>query len=418
MLKAYPRHSVDISGREYWEMLSRIFSFYVSNGAASGDFEQVFREYIGVPYAVSIPSARLGLFLIFKHFALPEGSEIIISPFTHWSIFSVIKACRLKPVFVDIDEGTFNIDPREVKKVINKNTKVLILTHMWGQPCDMDPFLELKKEFGIKVIEDCAMACGATYKGRQAGSFADASIFSFGKAKAIATFGGGMLCTNDRGIYEEARRSTAAFRYEHPVALASNLLSSVIANILTRPRVFFLSIYPVMRAFCLKDPYNPMEQRKDVAIFADSVPEQWKIKMSDLQAVLGMEQLRGLDAKNRKRMANAQILNEILQGTGGIAIPLAVPGAGHTYLYYALLVKKRTSLEDIRKILIRHRVDSQLNELTTAKELAVFGADSKDYPVFHRVSESLLIIPNGIYLSRDDARYVGNTVKRALDLVD
>jgi len=140
--------------------------------------------------------------------------------------------------------------------------------------------------------------------------------------------------------------------------------------------------------------------------------------MSDLQAVLGMQQLRDLDIKNRKRIAHAAILNEILHGTDGIAAPLPIPGAVHTYLYYALLIKKQTSLNEIRKILLKHRVDSQLNELTTAKELAVFGADSKDYPVFDKVSGSLLIIPNGIYLDSEDCRYVGTTVKRVLDSVD
>lgn len=418
MFKAYPRHSVDISGREYWRILSLISSLRMSKGSCLGNFEQAFKEYTGTPYAVSIPSARLGLYLLFKYFSFPEGSEVIISPFTHWSIFAVIKACRLKPVFADIDEDTYNIDPKAAKKAVNKNTKILILTHMWGQPCDIDPFIGMKEEFGIKIIEDCAMACGATYKNRKAGSFGDASIFSFGKAKAISTFGGGMLCTNDKGIYEEAMRSTAEFNYEHPVALSVNLFNSAVANILTRPRLFFMSIYPVMRTLNIRDPYNPIEHKKDASVFLDSIPEQWKTRMSNLQAAVGIEQLKELDANNQKRMDNARLLNEILCGSKGISLPLSIPGASHIYLYYALRYKKNTPLDEVRRILINNRIDSQLNELTTSRELKVFGVDSRDYPVFDKVSGNLLIIPNGIYLTEDDIHYVGNTFRKVIESLE
>ncbi len=418
MLKAYPRHSVDISWREYADIAAWLFVPRRQREGALPVFERAFKAYVGTPYAIAMPSARLGLLLLFKHFAFPTGAEVIISPFTHWSIFSVIKACRLKPVFVDIDEGTFNIDPEKARKAINKNTKALILTHMWGYPCDMDSFLSLRQEFGIKIIEDCAMACGATYKDRKVGSFGDAAIFSFGKAKAIATFGGGMLCTHDAGIDEQARRYAAGFHDEHPVSLAVNVASSMAANILTRPALFFLSIYPVMRFFNIKDPYNPMEHGKDAAVFPDTLPDAWKIRMSGLQAVVGMRQLKDLDSRNSQRMRHAQVLNEILRHAPGIAVPLSSADAGHIYLYYALLVNKRASLDDIRKRLICCGVDSQLNELTTARELAVFGADSRDYPVFHRVSTRLLIIPNGVYLNTQDIQYVGRTLKKILEVMD
>jgi len=148
------------------------------------------------------------------------------------------------------------------------------------------------------------------------------------------------------------------------------------------------------------------------------LPEQWKTRMSSLQAIVGSEQLKELDIKNSLRMVNADVLNKILKGSNGVDVPLPSLGARHIYLYYALLITKRASLDDIREKLIRNRIDSQSNELTTAKDLAVFGAESKDYPVFNRVSESILIIPNGIYLSIEDVHYVGNTVKRVLDTIE
>jgi dTDP-4-amino-4,6-dideoxygalactose transaminase len=413
MWKAYPRHSVDISAKEH----AAIFAWPLRPHPASlvGDLEAAFRGYIGVPYAVTMPSARLGLAMLFEHFALPPGSEIIMTPFTHWSIFAVIKASGLKPVFADIDPSTFNIDPVQVRKAISKNTRALILTHMWGQACDMAAFMDLKREFDLKVIEDCAMACGATYAGAQVGSFGDAAIFSFGKAKAIAAFGGGMLCTRDAGIHEAARRYTATFTPERPLTVLANVASSVVANILTRPRMFYVSIYPVMRLFHIRDPYNPLEHRKDAAAFLDHLPMEWKRRMAPLQAAIAMEQLRTLDARNAHRAAHARRLNALIDGARDVVIPSEADGARHIYLYYALLVRKRTPLDDIRQSLLSRGVDTQLNELTSARELAVFGADSRDYPVFHEVSTKLLVIPNGIYLDDADIQYVGKTVRQVLD---
>lgn len=418
MFKAYPRHSVDITRKEYRIILSLLFSPRILKGGFVRKYELKFSEYIGVRYAISMPSARLGLYMLFKYFNFPVGSEVIITPFTHWSIFAVIKSCKLKPVFVDIDKTSYNIDPNLVKKYINRKTKLLILTHMWGQTCEMDSLLEVKKQFDIKIIEDCAMACGSSYKNQKAGSFGDASIFSFGKAKAISTFGGGMLCTNNQDIHKFALRFSADFHYEKPIFLIVRIINSVIANILTRPHFFYLSFYPVLKFLKIRDPYNPIEHKKDTPIFSDKIPEDWKIKMSNIQAAVGIEQLKNLDKRNEKRIENAMVINDVLSNTNGINIPLAMPDTKHIYLYYAALIKKNVCLDYIRRKLINLRVDSQLNELTTSKELEVFGARSNDYPVFKNVSQNLLVIPNGIYLSRDDAFYIGSTFKKVIESIN
>lgn len=417
MFKAYPRHSVDISRKEYEKILSLLLSSKMLNGNYVSRFESLFAEYVNVRYAISMPSARLGLYALIKYFSFPEGSEVIMTPFTHWSIFSVIKSCRLKPVFVDIDESTYNITPAMVKNNITKKTKLLIITHMWGQPCEMDNFLNIKREFGIKIIEDCAMASGATYNNKKVGSFGDASIFSFGKAKSISTFGGGMLCTGNNAIHDGIRNIMLDFKDEKRSALLVNIINAVMANILTKPPVFFMSLYPVMRFLRLRDPYNPIEHRKNTSIFLDDIPNEWKIKYSNIQAAIGIEQLKNLDLRNKKRMENSDFLNELLSDIEGIGLPLARPGIRHIYLYYALLIKRNINLDTIRRKLLTMGVDSQLNELTSSKELEIFGVNSKEYPVFNRISQNLLIIPNGINLDRRDIEYVGTAFKKTWQLL-
>jgi dTDP-4-amino-4,6-dideoxygalactose transaminase len=408
---------VDITKKEYAITLSLLLSSRMLEGEYVRKFESMFAEYITTRYAISMPSARLGLYLLFKYFNFPEGSEVIITPFTHWSIFAVIKSCRLRPVFVDIDAKTCNIDHELVRKYINKNTKLLILTHMWGGSCQMDAFLKVKNDFNVKIIEDCAMACGATYRNQKAGSFGDASIFSFGKAKAISTFGGGMLCTNEQEIFEFIKSASNDFVFEKSSALATSIINSAIANILTRPEIFFFSLYPVLRFLNIRDPYNPIEHKKDTSSFLDEIPRDWKVKLSNIQAAVGIEQLNNLDRHNQKRIENALILNEALRDIDGIGIPSTMPETKNIYLYYTVLIKKKVTLGGLREYLIARRIDSQLNELTSSKELKVFGANSEDYPVFKDVSQNLLILPNGIYLSKNDALYVGRAFKEALESI-
>lgn len=411
MFKAYPRHSVDISSKEYAKILFLLFSRKMLNGNYVSRFESLFAEYINVPYVISMPSARLGLYALLKYFDFPAGSEVIMTPFTHWSIFSVIKSCGLKPVFVDIDEYTYNITPAMVKDNITKKTRLLIITHIWGQPCEMDGFIDIKKEFGIKIIEDCAMACGATYNNKKVGSFGDASIFSFGKAKAISTFGGGMLCTGNSAIQDGIRNIILDFKDGKRSPLLVNIINAVLANILTKPPIFFMSLYPIMRLFNLRDPYNPIEHKKDASIFLDDIPNEWKTKYSNIQAAVGIEQLKNLDLRNEIRIENSGFLNELFSDIKGIGLPLARPEVKHIYLYYALLIKRNIILDTIRKKLLTMGVDSQLNELTSSNELEIFGVNSKDYPVFNRISRNLLIIPNGINLNRRDIEYVGSAFK-------
>ncbi len=396
-------------------ILSLLFSAKIINGDYIYDFESEFARYVGVKYAISIPSARLGLYLALKYYAFPKGAEVIMTPFTHWSIFTVIKAYGLKPVFVDIDADSHNIEPAMVRKHINKNTKLILLTHMWGRPCEMDDFMALKNEYGIKIIEDCAMAAGAQYAAQKVGSFGDASIFSFGKAKAINTFGGGMFCTNSGLMSEEIRKECSFFCAEKRLPLSITIASSIAANILTQPRAFFFTIYPVVRFLNIADPYNPMEHRKDAPIVADKIPDEWKVKFANIQAAVGISQLRALDQRNEKRIANAKLFQSILGGTKDINIPVCPPGRKHIYLYYAVHIKKRVALNHIRRKLIGHGIDSQLNELTGPGELKAFGANADDYPVFKNISGNLLIIPNGIYLDRQDILYIASKFKEILE---
>ncbi len=414
MLKAYPRHSVDITKHDYKRMLAFLFAPRSVKAGYLKRFEQSFAGYIGTRFALSMPSARLGLYVVLKYFNFPEGTEVIITPFTHQSIFTVLKTFRLKPVFVDIDPKTHNTNPSLVKQCISEKTRLMVLTHMWGQACDMDAFMTLKEEYGLKIIEDCAMAAGAVYKGKKVGSYGDASIFSFGKAKAICAFGGGMLCLNDEKMHEFVASVIKDFQPPRPFSLVFSVINSVVANVLTRPRCFFLSLYPVMRLFNLRDPYNPVEHKKDSEVILEQMPEEWKVRLSSFQAAIGLEQLKTLEERNDRRTQNARILNYALKDVPDIGLPETSERGQHIYLYYAVHIKKKTDLDNLRKKLLARAVDTQLNELTNPEQLSIFGADSGSFPVFDKISPNILVIPNGIMLNEQDIHAVAQAVRECL----
>jgi perosamine synthetase len=260
------------------------------------------------------------------------------------------------------------------------------------------------------------MACGAEYKGKKAGSFGDASIFSFGKAKAISTFDGGMLCTDNPGISGYIGSACGDFHYRSRRELFVKIVNSIVANLLTRPAAFFFTLYPVLKYLKMRDPYNPMEHRKDSLSILNQVPSSWKTRFANIQAAVGLEQLRTIERRNQKRIENAGILNEALRDVKEIEIVSTPPSVKNIHLYYPVFIKGEFDINKIRRVLIKFGVDSQLNELTTPQQLEIFGATPRDYPVFNEISHRLLVIPNGIYLTGEDARYVASTFKRVMAL--
>jgi hypothetical protein len=153
-------------------------------------------RYHGVPHAIGVANGTDALLLALRALGIGAGDEVITTPFTFIATAEVAGLLGAVPVFVDVDPDTFNIDPALIEKAVTKRTKALIPVHLFGQPCDMDPILAVAKRHGLKVIEDCAQAFGARYKGKIVGTLGDAACFSFFPSKNLACYGdGGMVIT-------------------------------------------------------------------------------------------------------------------------------------------------------------------------------------------------------------------------------
>jgi len=169
-------------------------------------FEQEVTEYLGVKHAIGLNSGTDALVIGLRALGVGPGDEVITTPFTFFATAEAISLVGAKPVFVDIDPRTFNIDPALIPAAITERTRAIVPVHLYGQAADMDPILAVAKEHGLKVLEDTAQAFGGEYRGRKLGAIGDAGAFSFFPTKNLGGFGdGGLLATDDDGVAEMAR---------------------------------------------------------------------------------------------------------------------------------------------------------------------------------------------------------------------
>ena len=168
-------------------------------------FEREFAEFTGVKHAVTLANGTVALELALLALGVGAGDEVVVTPRTFLASASCVVLRGAKPVFADVDRDSGNITAASIRAALTPLTKAIIPVHLGGWPCDMDPILESARERGIKVIEDCAQAHGARYKGRPVGSMGDVAAFSFCQDKIMTTAGeGGMLLTNGEDLWEQA----------------------------------------------------------------------------------------------------------------------------------------------------------------------------------------------------------------------
>ena len=253
-------------------------------------FEAAFAEYHGVRHAIAVNSATSGLHAALAACEAGPGDEVIVPPYTFTATATAVLHHNAIPVFADVDPVTFCMDPAQLEKAITPRTKAVIPVHLLGHPADMDAILAIARRHGLKVIEDCAQAPGARYKGRLVGTMGDCGVFSFQETKNMATGEGGMVITNDPELAERAR-------------MVRNHGEAVIAG---EPRKYLTSAIG------------------------------WNYRMTEIEAAIGMVQLKKLDAMNGARHELAAYLLEALSVHAGITCPREAPFIDHVYHVFGM----------------------------------------------------------------------------------
>jgi UDP-4-amino-4,6-dideoxy-N-acetyl-beta-L-altrosamine transaminase len=200
-----PYATQDISEEDIKEVVNTLKSGWLTTGPKVKEFEDSLCNYLGCKYAIAVNSGTSALDIAVKALNFPEGSEIITTPFTFVADSNAVLYNNLKPIFADIEEGTRNIDPDQIRKKITKRTKAIIYVNYAGHPCDIDEIKKIARENYLFLIEDSCHALGAEYKGIKIGNFADMTILSFHPVKHITTGEGGAIVTNNEELAKKLK---------------------------------------------------------------------------------------------------------------------------------------------------------------------------------------------------------------------
>jgi dTDP-4-amino-4,6-dideoxygalactose transaminase len=282
----------------------------LSQGEYVERFEKEFASFIGVKHAVTVSSGTSALHLALVITDVGPGDEVIVPSFSFVATANCVLYQGAKPVFVDIDPLTYNIAPHKIEEKISKRTKAIIPVHYGGQPADMDLIMELANRYGLYVIEDAAEAHGALYKGRKAGSISHVACFSFYPNKNMTTGEGGCITTNIGELAEKTRMMRSHGqdgRYQH-VMLGYNY------------------------------------------------------RLTDIQAALGLSQLKRLNWVIEKKIEKAQYYNKRINESfdDGVKPPYVAPYATHTYMLYTVRLKNQEKRDYAIKKLEKNGVETRI----------------------------------------------------------
>jgi perosamine synthetase len=362
-----------LAGNELEYVADCIKSNWISSlGKYIGEFEQRFAQYCGSKYGVSTTSGTTALHLALVSLGIGKGDEVIVPAFTMVAPVFAITYTGAKPVLVDSELETWNMDVTQIERKITPNTKVILPVHIYGHPCDMDQVIEIARKYNLYVIEDAAEAHGAEYKGKRVGGMGDVGIFSFYANKIITTGEGGMMVTNREEVAEKARR--------------------------------------------LKDQaYSPGKRFLHTDI-------GFNYRMTNIQAAIGLAQLERIDELVERRRKNARLYNELLKGIEGISLPPQKVWAKNIYWMYCILIGDELGMsrDELQRELKKNGVDTRaffipMHQQPAFRNLGLFEEES--YPMSEELSRRGMYLPSGSGLKREEIEQVCTILKRIRESV-
>ena len=373
----------DIGQQEQKEMLDTLRSDWLTTGPKTKLFERRFAEYIGSHYAIAVNSCTAGLHLALVALGIKEGDEVVTTPITFASTANVIVHTGAKPVFVDVDPQTLNIDPEKIEKKINKRTKAIIPVHYIGQACEMDRILKISSKYNLSVIEDAAHAIETVYKGKKIGTIGQMTAFSFYATKNITTGEGGMITTNNRRLAE---------------------------------KIAILSLHGISRDAWRR--YSEHGYKHWEILYPG-----YKYNMFDLQASLGLGQLKKINYFWRRRREIVKMYNQALNDVKELQLlynknPLK--GSKDAYHLYPVIVRTEdvtASRDTILNALQAENIGVGVHFRTIHLQPFYqkrFGFKRGSLPIAEYSSERLITLPLYPKMSNKDVRDVIRAVKKVM----
>ena len=343
-----------------------LVSGFVVQGKRVEEFEKDFSDYINVNHAIAVANGTIALDAALKALGIEEGDEVIVPSFTFISTANAILFQGAKPIFTDVDEKTFNINPNDVLEKITSRTKAIIGVHLFGHPCDVNAIQEICEDHNLFLIEDCAQAHGAEYEDRKVGSFGLVSVFSFYATKNMTTGEGGMITTDSSDIAEACRllRNHGESQKYYHTTLGYNY------------------------------------------------------RMTDIQAAIGLAQLKKLNGFNEERISHADYFNRQIN-VEGLKLPHRKNGIKHVYHQYAITIEEEDgfpmSRDEFMKYLKNKGIGCAIHYPLPIHKQPLYQRlgytdETVQCPVATAVSKKILSLPVHPALSEKDLVFIAETI--------
>ena len=361
-VKMIPIASPQMGEEERQAVLAVLDSGQLAQGPVVDEFEREFARWCGAPYAVAVNSGTAALHLLMLAHGLEEGDEVITTPFTFIASANAVLYTGARPVFVDVESDTFNIDPALVESAITPRTKAILAVDLYGHPADIGELRSIADRRGLLLIEDACQAHGATIDGVKTGALGVGATFSFYPTKNITTGEGGMVTTSDPDIAQRVqllRQHGAQQRYHHDIV-----------------------------------GYN--------------------FRLTDIAAAIGVAQLRKLDRFNAIRRRNAAVLTGGLQGVPGLRTPPERQGFGHVYHQYTVAVER--SRDQLQQRLHDLGIGTAVHYPVPVHRQPAYiklGYGNMSLPVADRAASEVLSLPVHPALSDSDLQRIIDSVRQA-----
>lgn len=370
----YPIAKPHIGAKEKKLVLEVLNSGNLSLGPKHKEFEEKFARKLGVKYACSVSSGTAGLHLAMIAAGVGEGDEVITSPFSFIASSNSVLYVGAKPVFVDVDPLTFNMDPAKIEEKITKKTKAILVVHIFGQSADMAPIIKIARKYKLKIIEDACESIMAEYRGKKIGTFGESAIFAFYPNKQMTTGEGGMIVTNNKKVYE---------------------LCCSLRNQGRAPDMQWL----------------------------DHDRLGYNYRIDELSAAVGIAQVEKLDFLIKERVKIANFYTKTLQKHSElISIPRIAKYNTHTWFVYVVQINNPKIERD--KIIL----DLQKEGIATKPYLPSihlfdfykkkFGYIPGDFPISEKISEYSLALPFYIGLKKSDVKYISDKLIQVVKRYD
>ena len=385
-------------------------SLFIANNVINSNFESKLNKYLNSENALFVNQARIGVFLTIKSIIDKTGkTEIIVSPYTIADVINMVILAGGEPVFVDIEEDTCNINHNLIEENITENCSAILVTHLHGRMCNMEPIKEIADKYSVYLIEDAAQSFGAKQNGQYAGTIGDVGIFSFGLYKNVSSIYGGAVVTKDEELFKLISESHSDFNKFNFIWYFKKLLKGLVTIVATSNILFRPIILPIIKFGYFKNIKfinKFVETELDVSRKTE-IPDIYLTKPSKFQTYLAYENLSMVKNDEDKRIEYAKIYQNRLNQYSELKFQDNTNSSDNIYTYFPIYLER---MQELRSYLIKNNIDVGPQHYKNTASILSFEDFYKNCSVAERVSKNLLLLPTY-------PRYGEKNVTKLCDLI-